>query len=195
MALSPTISVCFRDNCKTIRVQDSTGAYNVSTNTGGWGAPNTTLAGADPVTLEITLADQITTATFTLTSVVNAATIIDGKFLLDDIVTNDFTGQAAGTFEDGILHFVYTVTDGSTEYTYDADILNTCSVECCIEKMRANFKKELCGCDWDNYWEQYNNALMLLEDIKWAFSCGDFTKARKALKALQKICKIVNCSC
>lgn len=194
MALSPTISVCFRDNCQTIRVQDSTGAYNVSTNTGGWGAPNTTLAGANPVTLEVTLADEVTTETFTLTSVVNAATIIDSKFLLDDLVTTDF-GLASGSFDDGIINFVYTITDGATEYTYDVNVLNTCSVECCIQKMRANFKKELCGCDWDTYWEQYNNALMTLEDIKWSFSCGDFTKTKKALKALQKICKIVNCSC
>lgn len=194
MALSPKIAVCFRNNCQTIRVQDSTGEYNVSTNTGGWEAPNTTLAGADPVTLEVLLADESTTETFTLTSTVNAATIIDGRFLLDDLVPSDF-GLSDDSFEDGIINFVYTVTDGSTEYTYELNVLNTCTVECCIQKMRVNFHKELCGCDWENYWEQYNNALMTLEDIKWAFSCGDFTKAKKALKALQKICKIVNCQC
>lgn len=196
MALSPKISVCFRDNCKTIRVEDTTGVYNASTNTGGWGVPNTTLALASPVILTMTLPSG-TEEEFTLTATVNAATIIDGKFLLDDITPSDVTGLTDVQFPDGVYTFEYVVTDSSTgtKYTYLIKGFNTCKVKCCIDKMLTKFCENLCNCNDVDHLDRHNMAEALLFAAKCEFGKGQYTKATSILEDVEKICKAVNCSC
>lgn len=53
MGLKPTISACLEDNCKKLTVTDTTGVYDSSDNTGGWGSPN--ISGSDVDTAEITV--------------------------------------------------------------------------------------------------------------------------------------------
>jgi hypothetical protein len=195
MALIPKLAACFKDGCKTLRLTDTTGAYDATTNTGGWGAPNTTLAGADPVTVAITLPGSTTTSTFTVTSIVNAATIVAGEFYLDDIVPSDITGYSSDTFPDGIYDIVYTVTDGTTEYTYSIKMLNYCTVKCCLEKMKVKFRAAYGTCDWVHLWDEYQGALRLFDAMRYNMSVYDYTNTNKQLIALQKICKILNCNC
>ena len=110
MALGINFDICSY-NARTLIFTETTGAYSPG-NTGGWGTPNTTLALADPVTLTITLADETTSEDFDLTSVVNAATIIDGQFLLDNLTMADFGGSSSDQFDDGIiLKIVWHVRD------------------------------------------------------------------------------------
>lgn len=196
MALTPLNSLCFKNNCKTIRINDITGVYDVVTNIGGWGTPNTTLVQADPVTITLTLPDN-TSSIFTVTSTVNAATISGGQFHLIDIETTDITGFSESQFEDGIYNIIYLVTDSSngTEYTYETNIWNDCKVKCCLAKSLTRVEKELCGCEFTEFWHQYNLISMNLASARYAFGNGDFTNAKKYLKAMQKSCKILSCQC
>lgn len=193
MALEISASACLKDNCSTLRIPETTGAYNASTNTTGWGAPNPALGDVTSATLSITLPDEEDAVDFDITATVTGATIVDGEFLLDELTMEDF--DSSGAFPDGIYDIVYTVTIGTTDYTYTAKVLFYCTVKCCIEKMRLDFQKELCGCNWDNFWNYYQGALRELDAMRYNFSQYDYTNTTAHLRALQKICKIRNCNC
>lgn len=193
MALELSISTCFKDSCSTLRIPDTTGAYDATLNPTGWGTPNPTLGSVTEATLEITLPEETDAVEFDITSTVTGATIIDGQFLLDDLTMEDFS--STGAFPDGIYDIVYTVTSGGTDYTYSVKMLNFCTVKCCIEKMRVRFNQTYGTCEWDETWRQYQGALREFDAMKYNMSISNYTYTTKHLKALQKICKIVNCNC
>ena len=193
MALEPRLSICTHNNCKELLLTDITGTYS-ATNTGGWGAPNITLASTDEAIISITFPDTTTAEDFTVTATVIAATIVDGEFELDDLTLSD-TDLETTKFPDGIYDITYTITESSTDYVYSCKILITCQVECCIEKQRVNFHKKCDTCDWEKTWKQYQLSLMLLDSIRYNFGNGNEDEAEDALEALQKICNAINCSC
>jgi hypothetical protein len=45
MPLTPKLKACVADKCTKLILTDATGLYNVTTNPGGWGAPNPTGSG------------------------------------------------------------------------------------------------------------------------------------------------------
>lgn len=194
MALAPRLSGCFRDNCKTLRLNDITGAYS-ATNLGGWGAPNTTLALADPVVITVTYPDE-SEEEYDVTDTVNAATISGGEFPLIDIDIED-TDLDLTRFADGVYTIEYSVTDSdtATEYTYTIKVWNDCKVACCVTKMQTKFCEKICGCDWQNYWMQYNQAEAMLFAAKCQFGKGDYDAAEDLLEQIDKICNAVNCNC
>lgn len=196
MALIPKISICFRDNCKTIRITETTGVYDPALNIGGWGFPNTALTDANPVNLTITFPNG-TSQTFNFTAIVNAATIIDGQFLLADLTPLDFTGFIGTQFEDGVYNFSYVVTDSITltQYSYNFKGFNTCRAECCLAKLLSNLCLELCSCDGLKALEEYNVAEAMLYAAKCAFGAGNYTVATSILKDVNKICEIKKCQC
>jgi hypothetical protein len=193
MAFELSLTACLKDSCETLKIPETTGAYDVSLNPTGWGAPNPTLAGITEATLSITLPEEEDAVEFDVTSTITGATIVDGEFLLDELTMEDF--DSSGAFPDGFYDFEYVVTSGGTDYTFTAKILFTCTVECCIQKMRTNFHKKLCGCEWENYWAYYQGALRELDALRYNAACYNYTQANYHLAALQKICKIVNCEC
>jgi hypothetical protein len=193
MALEVSISNCFKDSCSTLKVIETTGAYDASLNPTGYGAPNPTLASVTEAILSITLPYETVAVDFDLTAIVTGATIIDNEFLLDNLTMVDFS--STGAFPDGIYDFSWVVTSAATDYTYTAKILNFCTVKCCIEKMRVKFQEALCGCNFEQVWKDYQGALRIFDAMKYNMSQYDYTNTIKHLKALQKICKIVNCSC
>lgn len=193
MALEVSISSCFKDSCSTLKINETTGAYDASLNPTGFGAPNPTLASVTEAILSITLPDETVAVDFDLTSTVTGATIIDGEFLLDNLTMVDFS--STGAFPDGFFTFVWTVTSSGTDYVYTAKILNYCSVFCCLQKMLTKFAEAYGTCEWDELWRQYQGALREFTAMKYNAGEHNYTQATLHLKALQKICKIINCSC
>lgn len=194
MALAPSLSICLHNNCKELLLTDTTGTYS-ATNTGGWGAPNITLASVDEAIISITFPDtDDTELELDVQATIIAATIVDGEFELDDITTDD-TDLSTTKFPDGIYDITYTITESGTDYSYSCKTLVTCQVECCIEKQRANFYKTCNTCDWEKTWKQYQLSLMELDSIRYNFGEGNYDKAEDHLEALQKICYAINCGC
>lgn len=191
MALSPKIKPCFKHNCTNLYLYDITGAYNASTNTTGWGSPNTTLAGATIATVSITLPEATSAVDFDVLATVNAATIVDGEFTLDQLTMEDFDSTEE-KFPDGVYTIVYTIDE---TYTQTITTFSTCQTDCCVEKMKTKFAEKLCGCDWDIYWKNYLEAKAYLTGAKYKYACGDTTNAIAMLKKVQKICATQNCCC
>jgi hypothetical protein len=193
MALAPRLSICTHNNCKELLLTDITGSYS-ATNTGGWGAPNITLASVDEAIISLILPNTETAVELDVTATIVAASIVDGEFTLDDITTDD-ADSSETKFPDGIYNITYTITESSVDYTYTCKKLITCQVECCIEKQRVNFHKKCDTCDWDKTWKQYQLSLMLLDSVRYNFGNGNDDEAEDALEALQKICHLLSCQC
>lgn len=191
MALTLKLNSCFANKCTKLRVYDSTGIYSAE-NTTGWGLPNLELSSITSATLEVTPPNTSVSTNFDVTTSITSGVIVDGIFLLDEIVSSELD---SGSFVDGIYKFVYTVTDGGETYTSTAKTFSTCKADCCVEKMKAKFKKEMCGCNWLQYWDNYRKAEALLYAAKSAFACDKEDKAEDLLNQVNKICSIQKCCC
>lgn len=191
MALELKLSVCFKDKCSKLQISDATGAYSTN-NTTGWGAPNLALGDVTEATLTVTPPNVTSATNFDVTTTVTSATIVEGLFILKTVQNSDLTG---GALVDGIYTITYEVTDGEDTYTTTIKTFSTCKADCCVEKMKAKFKKELCGCNWKTFWDNYKKAEALLYGAKSAFACGKEDEAKDLLDQVNKICSIQKCCC
>jgi hypothetical protein len=181
MALELKLSLCFKEKCSKLQISDATGEYDVTTNPTGWGAPNLALADVDSATVVLTPPGG-SAINYDVTAEVQGGTIVDGTFLLK-LVDNI-------TLNDGIYTVTYTVVDEDTdtEYTITVKSFSTCKADCCVEKMKTKFKGELCGCNWENFWDYYKQAEALLY-------AGKDAQATDLLTQVNKICSIQKCCC
>lgn len=188
MALELKLSLCFKEKCSKLQISDATGEYDVTTNPTGWGAPNLDLADVDSATV-VLIPPGGSAINYDVTAEVQGGTIVDGTFLLK-LVDNI-------TLNDGIYTVTYTVVDEDTdtEYTITVKSFSTCKADCCVEKMKTKFKEELCGCNWENFWDYYKRAEALLYAAKSAFACGKDAQATDLLTQVNKICSIQKCCC
>lgn len=193
MALEPTFSICFKNNCKELLLQDNTGTYS-ATNTGGWGAPNIELSDVDDAEIVISTTDTSIGGTEDVTTTVQAATIIDGVFELITLEPADIDSDET-KFPDGIYTITYTITANGTDYEYSVKCYSDCQVSCCIEKMKTKFKEKLCTCDGETYIMNYFKAEALLMGLKAAACASDDTEFSNILASIEKICTVLNCNC
>lgn len=191
LTLEPKIRVCFKNNCGTIDIYDTTGAYNATSNTGGWGATNITTVDVDSVTVSHTPPGGDATTT-DVTTTVNAEVTVTGEFLIASL---DVTAT------DGEHTFVYTATEGTDTVTYTLRIFSTCVVRCCVDKLWAKAAQELesgdCGCSGGNisYGQKAMKAEALYQSIR-NYASSSIGSTRDSLLAkLQRICNLENCNC
>ena len=166
LATSPT-----QDGCFGFTFTDTTGAYNVTTNPGGYGAPNIAWEDVTDVTISIyapgsTVLYIITFGVSTGNLASATVTAPDGTVtdILDDVQTLSFPfdatlgngalpidetyigGTADESLLDGVYTFVYVVSDGTNSYNTTVYTLSKCNATCCITKAYANLDSA-CGCD------------------------------------------------
>ena len=192
MALELKLNVCFADNCSVLNIKDATGAYDVSTNPTGWGAPNLALVDVTQALLTITPPNATISTSFDVTTTVQSATIVGGLFNLNNLTSSNFT---SGSLVDGMYIITYNVVGGGETYTTSINVFSTCKADCCIEKMKAKFCEYMCGCDWEIYWANYKKAEALLYAAKSAFACAKYDQAKDLLDQVNKICSMQNCCC
>jgi len=193
MALIPKINVCLKSNCTELLIQDTTGAYDPTTNPGGFGAPNIALGSVTSALLTITLPDS-TSVTFDILSILNSPpTIVDGRFTIDTYDMGDFS--SSGKFPDGIYEFEYLI-DGL--YSYHSKTYFFCQTMCCVDKMFAKVAENACGCNCDLD-KLIKKALfaeaILLSASKSGFSCAQFDKTQKLIDMAKRYCDFNDCNC
>ncbi len=201
MPLEQKLSTCVTADCTKLNLVDTTGIYNATSNPGGWNM----LVNVDPnsvVSAIITIQKGTGTIyTFDVTSIINAV-LLPNQFVLNyefPILTINPTdiGQL-NKISDGIYNITYTI-DGETK-TYQ--VLFTCNTQCCVDKLlNSAIGEYLCGENCTTS-ESIQSALkaraLLLQATKWAFGCGQITKAQQLLNAANKICNTnatSNCGC
>lgn len=189
MALLPKIKLCLSSNCKTLNFYETTGIYNASTNTGGYGTPN-----VDTTDIE--------TAILTIISPDNVSYVLDmfstGDFPSDNIdfyYTIDLNDLNRTYIEDGFWQFIYTVTTNTTTYTTNTSYYFYCNAECCVSKLLSNINIETNGIDKTNINKVniYKEASIFLESLKNAAQCFNQPNFDSINKILLKICKNSSC--
>ena len=201
MSLVPKINICINNVCNKIDIYEETSPYVLATNSTGWVNSGTVAANID--TSEITAADlKIYNST--------GNTLLD-TIILYDGVTDVYSGVAGaptpGSFlaiinhtwaqSDGVYKLVYTITDGISIFTNDTQHkLFTCSINNCIDGLKA---KEVTECDSNKLSkikEKTNQLEVILYGIQSAFSCADFTTVNSLITAAQTICdNLCDCGC
>lgn len=197
MALIPSISICKSSDCKSLSLNETTGAYTLI-NLGGYGTPNVDLSDIISAVLTINIPGSSTPIVIDLFSITPP-----DNFPSDDPTTPTFIIDSvvlglgpAGVLSDGLYTFQYDVTDNTNvTYTYSTTFLMTCTIECCVAKLLAEVAK--CGCDCDD--DAKEDALFaytLLVALKSSLSCdNNTTKTNNILSSLQRICKFKDCNC
>lgn len=185
MALSPTITACFKENNTLLQVTDTTGPYSLG-NTGGYGSPNDASTDITSATLLITFPDA-STQTVDVTSQISAGTVV-GDYVFTDI-TPDSTA-------DGIYTILYTVTSSSGTVTYTLTKLFIGKVRCCLDKLAAQVPAKLCTeCETNAFIDRYLLAEGLYKSLLRMGGCAQTASITKVLTQLQKLCDFESCNC
>ena len=192
---------CQQPGCKYLVFKDTTGAYDVNTNTGGWGAPNPTLPDYTATTTTyalVLLYDPDLPLTYdNLLDPISYVDITSSGFPTTD-VTKELTlsatqfGYEDGVFPDGRYTLGYIVVDttataGNKLNIKLYDVAFTCSVECCVTQKYIKAINSDCSCENDK-WNEAKRAKALLDALIAARESGKKTAFDTTLELLQKIC-------
>lgn len=190
--LIPNISGCIENSCGQLTIKDITGVYHVTENPGGWEAIETIeAANVTALTLIITLPD----------GTINDP--VDILSQLPDPVTGEFTFTSLDIpSADGEYSILYTINVGELTKQVILTIYSLCNVRCCVDKMWANYAKELisgtdCGCvdSKTNTHDKAKLAESLLKALTSSTICNSTNLRNSLLEKLQKICKLEDCNC
>ena len=124
MALKPKISASLNNKCDKITIQEETGPYVLSTNDGGWGAPNIDTSAIVFADVQFFNTDQTPDAQASGTGTISGTTFTDvthisGNFAVGQTLTG--VGVAAGTKIVALL----TGTGANNGGTYEVNIPQT----------------------------------------------------------------------
>ena len=141
MSLVLNIQACVQTACTELLIKETTGVYNASTNTGGYGSPNATTA-------------SVLTAVLTITSPsaqVYTINLFDNGFpssvtTFEYVIPMSELGNRT-EIEDGQWTFLYTITTNTdTTYRVTKSYIFTCGSECCVAKLLGDLDISDCDC-------------------------------------------------
>jgi hypothetical protein len=185
MAISPTITACYKENNTVIQVTDTTSVYSAG-NTGGYGSPNDANTTITSATILITFPDS-STQTVDVTSEINA-NAVTGNFVFSDITPD--------TNVDGIHSFLYTVVTPSGTVTYTLHKLFVGKVRCCVDKLWKDVPDKLCEeCETEAFIERVHFAEGLYKSLIAMGGCYKIASINKVLTKLQTLCDFEDCNC
>lgn len=167
-----------------------TGAYDSSTNIGGWGSPNPDTTDATTVNIYIKTLDGVT---HTISNPVGFPTTDKTKELV--IPYTDFGGGSGDVIPDGIYPVRYECRDsGNVALTTDMQYVAWVGgLQCCLTKLRKKLPipTSSCKCDLKEITE-ISNAQILLDSICDQLKCDDLDGAQNIIDYLKNFCK---CHC
>lgn len=188
MALELKFDVCQSNDCLSFDFTEQTGIYDGTTNTGGYGTPNTEVA--DIIAAELVIVAPYFTDTIDLYSQFPDSTGLEIK---------NYDGTTGGVITDGIYTITYNVyIDVAGTPTLDATLtksfLFSCGSKCCVDKIVAKLAESTCGCDS----QSVKDALLanaLYESLLLAGDCGNITAVNNLIARINRICTIKGCGC
>jgi hypothetical protein len=201
MALVPKIDFCINNKCDKVDIYEETSPYHASTNPEGWVNSGTVATNID--TSEITSAD-VKIYDYTGVTLQNTIIFYDGS---TDVYSGVSGAPTPGRFlakkdetwnlSDGIYKVVYTVTDGVTTFTNNAQwILFTCGIQNCIDKIKGYIVTECDAKKLDKQKTKLNQLEVILYGIQTSYSCADLEKASSLITSATTICNnLCDCGC
>lgn len=106
MAIALTLDITKASDCKSLTIAETTGAYNSTTNLGGYNSPNFTVADVTAATIDFTRLNSTNTYTVDVYPTL-PTTSSSTTFLIDSSDVGFGSGEA---ISDGIYELTYTVT-------------------------------------------------------------------------------------
>jgi hypothetical protein len=205
--LTPKTKNCFSNNCSEFTIKEATGIYSPSANSGGWGNPNNVFSdftGIDDIaSLSIINPTSSTPVNFDIKQALNNAVLPNAyfegfTFPLLTLSPSDLN-ISTGKFPDGVytINLQY-IQDGGNTINATFKVLNTCNIECCLQKMFIKAFEELkCGkCNLCETFADYFKAKAVFQQaVHYAHSLHDFATATELLKQAEKFCNFNNCKC
>ena len=187
MAIALTYCITESDDATAFTVEETTGVYNASTNTGGWGAPNPTIASATAAT--ITLSQLTDAATNTYTDAVTVSvypTLPNTTETLKELTAEDFDYGTDSTFPDAVYKIIYAVTSSSAAITsvtqYKGFYAN---LDCSIKQLSDRFSVCTCNCTGLN--EQLREIMFYRRLLSSATCCGNVPAMMKYIEKLTRM--------
>lgn len=176
MPLTPKLKACVADKCTKLILTDATGLYNVTTNAGGWGAPNPTGSG-----------DAGFKATYSLDGATPVT--ISNTYFANPVVAAEFSlGEYTHTLADGWHTITYTIeTVAHGKVTGTIKIFTYCNIKCCVfSKMLEMKNLDLCK-DVEKV-ASYMHLWTLYKSLIYAANGCDADQATDILSRLNKLC-------
>lgn len=168
---------------------ETTGAYDASSNPGGYGSPNPEVGECSGVLVISNESSDVTYDDITITlSDSNAVTVIE----LADILLD---GTAITEIADGVWKFLFTITDGSENtYTSEVKILVIKDINCSVVELAKKYSDDSCGCCNNKDFRDY----LLTAYAKWLALtmspiCGDVNKIDTQRESLEDYLEEINC--
>jgi len=187
MAVDVKFSICQSSDCKSIKFTETTGAYHVTTNPTGWGAPNELTSNAVSATLTITGPDG---TTYSPVNVFTLGTFPKTTSTAYSIAASAIDANLTG-FVDGNWEMTYTVTTATATYEEKLTFFFFCKIDSCICKKLATLKVDDCTCDPGKI-EEVLQMKAYAYALEYAVGCGNITGANEILATLQRMCE---CGC
>ncbi len=189
MSVVLSFEICESSNCNNLSFKETTGAYDVDSNSTGWNTPNTSTDDATGATLTITMASG-TSYVIDLFATGNFPTTDTG--FIYDIINTDIGLALTDTIPDQIITFLYTVTTATDTYTQTIQQSFYCNVNCCVNSMflDLDFECNSCGKDIDKALE----AFAMLQGLKYNSNCGNADEFNNILAQLNKLCVGSSCT-
>lgn len=195
MALSVTSNLTLATDCTSIYFFDKTGAYNVTSNPTGYGAPNYAIGDFTVATL------SVLTAGATTPTVINAYSSLPSSNVN---AAYEITLAALGLTElpSGLTRVTYRVAGSAGTpavafaYTTTKLFLVDCEYRCCIDKKRRDLAQDPADCSCtDKRVSDLLYAEAMLEAAQAATCCGDAASATAAIAILETLCSDCGCGC
>lgn len=201
MALRLSFDLCLTNNCKKLSFVETTGAYNATNNTTGWGAPNEVTSSALTAVLEITPPSSkdpgtsgSTTYTINLLTQGFPTSVTTTEYEIDK---TQIGLTATDKIADGLWIFKYKITTSSASYVQVVKKLFYCQAQCCIHGMFAEVTTpDSCtSCDKSKASEvtEVLEAYSYLKGLIYAANCGSEDKFNTLLKMINKLCGTSTC--
>lgn len=192
------IHLCQTNNCKTIKLSETTGSYDSVSNPGGWdsdGTDNPIIDDVTSINIKIKLPDSTEwnfDRTFTNDLLPDATGLQEIEF-----DTTDFGQSIVASFDDGIYEVTYSVLGDMSADNYEESTFNkyllTCQTRCCIDKLFHAASQSDCTDCKNEKLDKAIEADNTLRSAEYAALCGKFNMASKLLAKAQWICNTKNC--
>jgi hypothetical protein len=181
-------------DCTSFGFVQTTGVYTLTTNEGGWGAPNDELVDVQDSYINITsvTADQA----YELVEVTASASATDDIAFQDLIKVGETTSIGTSDIIDGIYSFQHVVLmNDSSLYNTTEYVLSLCEIECKLKQLSIKYIDSVldnCTCK-ETLLNSFVEANALYKSLLYAFQCGRFDEFNNILNNLQSLLSIIDC--
>lgn len=192
MANSPRFIVNIDCNFADLTFAETTGLYDATLRSYGYGSPNSDASAFESTTLVIR--NLLTDTTFdTITSIVASATEVEYVFDLEDLLV-DGAVLYTETLGDGIYDFVYTIVDGVTSYSYTVRKLILGELWHLLHEAEVDLISSTCNCH-SGFAEKWLDGFAMLKSLEGSGICGDVTIFNTQYDFVENYLTNLQCGC